>query len=178
MPWSLTLEAAEADGGGPVSGIPVLEATPQGAQLAATDSSGTACVVCDVDTSGNNALYISTTRFSMQQTGPATSVTVYDEEIYKRLIAQLPPYGDDPQTWSVAYSIADSRDGSPITGISAIDPLVGRVFGGTTSQASTATTTQASPITTIDVAMAEGSRILAVNFDHPFQYPPTFLLGS
>jgi hypothetical protein len=81
MSWNVTLDVREASDGSPASGIPILEATPQGAQLAATDSSGTACVKCNVDPSGDNALYITTARFSIHQDGQ-TVITVYDKEIY------------------------------------------------------------------------------------------------
>jgi hypothetical protein len=125
MPWNVILGVTKASDGSPASGIPVMEATPQGAQLAVTDPSGTADVTFEVDASGNNALYIATIRFSIEQTAQRATVTVYDPDIYARLMAHLPPFTDDQPVWRVQYTITDAAQGSPISGISAIDPLTG-----------------------------------------------------
>ena len=124
--WDVALVAISD--GSPLSGIAIMEATLQGRQLAATDAAGTATVTFDVDPSERNALYIATTRFSIQHTGQTNIVTVYDREVYERITAGLPPYGEGRPLWKLHYTITDSSDGSPVTGIPAIDPLTGAVL--------------------------------------------------
>jgi hypothetical protein len=42
-------------------------------------------------------------------------------------MAGQPPYAD-PAAWNVNYTITNSSDGSPITGVPAMDPLTGTVI--------------------------------------------------
>jgi len=126
--WIVALLATRASDGSPLSGIAIVEATPQARQLATTDATGAATVTFDVDPSQRNALYIATTRFSIQHTDQQNIVTVYDRDVYTRITTGLPPYLEGLPLWNVKYTITDSSDGSPITGISAIDPLTGAVL--------------------------------------------------
>ena len=128
--WNVALVATLASDGSPVSGIAILEATAEARQLATTDATGAATVSLDVDPSQPPALYIATTRFSIQHNNQTNTnlVTVYDREVYERITAGLPPYAQSGPVWKVKYTITDSSDGSPITGISAIDPLTNAVL--------------------------------------------------
>jgi hypothetical protein len=125
--WNVALLATRATDGSPLPGIAIKEATPQARQLATTDETGAATVALDVDPSQRNALYIATTRFSIEYTGQKHIVTVYDHEVYTRITTGLPLVAGS-RRWKVAYTITDSSDGSPITGISVIDPLTREVL--------------------------------------------------
>jgi hypothetical protein len=126
--WSVAFLATRASDGSPLSGIAVVEATPQARQLATTDATGAATVTFDIDASQRNALYMATTRFSIQHTDQRNIVTVYDQDLYRRITTGQPPYPEGLPQWKVKYTITDSSSGSPITGIPAIDPLTGVVL--------------------------------------------------
>ena len=51
MPWDVALVMTSAGDGSPLTGIPVIEAGPQGTRLTTTDESGAAAVTLDVNTS-------------------------------------------------------------------------------------------------------------------------------
>lgn len=74
-----------------------------------------------MDTSTPRALYVVGTRFSFQ----GDSVVLYDQQVYDRVTAGLPPYAD-PVTCNVSYQITDSADGIPVIGISLSDLLAAR----------------------------------------------------
>jgi hypothetical protein len=132
MPWDVAFVVTNASDGSPQPGVAIVEATPQGTQLAVTDASGAARVTVDVDASAHNALYIAATRFSIQRTDQRATVTVYDQQVRTRVIAGLPPFPDGGRI-RVQYTITDSSDGSEITGIPAIDPLTGTVLASNPS---------------------------------------------
>jgi hypothetical protein len=122
-----------ASDGSPQPGTAIVEATPQGTQLAVTDASGAARVTVDVDAGARNALYIAATRFSIQRTGQQASVTIYDQQVLARVSAGLPPFTEGGGRIKVKYTITDSNDGNVITGIPAIDPLTGTVLASNPS---------------------------------------------
>src|SRR5262250_356360 len=109
--WIVALLATSASDGSPLSGIAIVEATPQARQLATTDATGAATVTFDVDPSQRNALYIATTRFSIQHADQQNIVTVYDRDVYTRNTTGLPPYPEGLPLWNVKYTITDSSDG-------------------------------------------------------------------
>jgi hypothetical protein len=123
MLWNVKLVATSAETTQPLPGISILEASEQGRQLAVTDESGTATVSLEVDPGAGNALGISAIPFSVQ----GNTVTIYNHEVYQRLISGLPLFPDTQYQWNVKYTITDG-DGGPVTGISAIDPLTGAVL--------------------------------------------------
>jgi hypothetical protein len=126
--WNVALLATRASDRSPLSGIKIMEATQEFRQLATTDATGAATVTLDVDPNQQNALYIAATRFSIQHTDQKNIVTIYDRELYTRITAGPPLSLEGLPQWNVKYTITDSSDGSPITGIPAIDPLTGAVL--------------------------------------------------
>jgi hypothetical protein len=156
--WNVVLVVTLASDGSPVSGVPILEATPQFPQLAVTDAAGAATVTFEADPGQRNALYIATTRFSIQNTGQTNTVTVYDHDVYVRTVAGLSPFAEGAPVWKVQYTIADGSDGSPITGIPVRDPLTGVVLASNPNV--TLTTTPDASVFAISGVSADSSSII------------------
>src|SRR5262245_44580273 len=108
MSWNVRLILTNASDGSPVSGLPLVDATAQGAQLAVTDENGAATVTLDVDTSLPNTLCIAGTRFSIEPGG----IRILDKELYTRLASGLPGLGGETAEWNVTYWITDSETGA------------------------------------------------------------------
>jgi hypothetical protein len=119
MSWIINLVVTNVSDGSPAAGIAIVNATPEGEQLATTDAAGAATVTLDVDTSAPRSLVIAGTRFSVRD----DAVVLHDQQVYNRITAGQPPYPEPTTSVNVAYSITDSVDQLPVIGIALTDAL-------------------------------------------------------
>ncbi|WP_320775958.1 hypothetical protein [Streptomyces sp. CRN 30] len=101
--------------------------------MASTADAGTATVTFEVDSGRSNALYVSPYRFSLDVQDGTGRITLYDKNIYERLMSKLPLVGGPVNRWRLHYDITDAASGNPVTSIPAIDPLTGTTLASNPS---------------------------------------------
>lgn len=130
MAWNVKLTASDSDNK-PLSGISIRATGAESRPLAFTDDAGTVTVKFEVDSGQSKALYVSPYRFSLNVHNGTGRITLYDKDVYERLMSKLPLVGGPVNRWRLYYDVTDAASGNPVTGIPAIDPLTGTTLAST-----------------------------------------------